>query len=187
MIDACSDTCGKAVERSGRGVPMTPEPAASGSTCGGRPGHLRFRLGADVGARRRVARNRPGRGQHQVLAARPDRRGQLHGPGDRVALAVALHRRGRGQRTDPSPPVHVRTADGGRAGVRQHRARAGGGARRRYRRAGLELRPADLCVPRAAGQHGLAPPRGLLLEGLGERRRTQGRRRSTGRTSPSRA
>ena len=174
-----SDTCREPAN--GReGCSDDPEPAASsGSTRGGgRPRHLRFRPGADVGARRRVACNRPGRGQHQVLAARPDRRGQLHGPGDRVALDLAVHRRGRGQRADPSQPVQVRAADGGRARLRQHRARAGGGPRRRYGRAGVDLRPADLRLSRPAAQHGLAPPRGLLLERFGERRRAHLHRQS---------
>ena len=118
-----------------------------------------------------MARDRAGRGQHQVLAARPDHGGELRRPPDRVALDVAVAGRRRPRRPHSPGAVQGRPADGRRTRLREHRARAGGGARRGDRRDRLDLRPAHLRRPGAAPQHGLAPPRRLVLGGRRERRR----------------
>ena len=121
---------------------------------------------------RRVAQLR---GQHrrpEVLAARPDRRGQLRRSGDRVALAVGRrhgqphharrqrvvgaardHRRLARRRqpeplsagASPAPRRHAGDAAHGRGGaLLQHRALAGGGGRRRDRRDPVGLQPEEL-------------------------------------------
>ena len=117
-----------------------------------------------------VARLRRRSDEHEVLAARPDHAGELHRPGDRLALAVALDRCRKPVREHPAAPVQGHTAHGGRPALRQHGARSGGRARRRHGRARLVLRSPDVRPSRPAGQRRLAAPRRLLLGGRLERR-----------------
>ena len=126
-----------------------------GSRSRGPPRVLRGRALPGRGARpvrrrgRRVAKLRRRRRQHQVLAARPDRRRQLRRSGGRLALAVG--RRGArprwAARAAPAPrhpDVPGDAADGGGRPLHLDGAAPGGGHRRRDRRDDLGARPAGL-------------------------------------------
>ena len=130
-----------------------------------RPAVRACRLGADRRRRpgRRVAPLRRRRGEHALLAARPDRRGQLRG----ARAGVAAQDRQLRSRARVQLPVH---APDGRRGRLHHRGHppGGGRGRRRHRRVPVDAPPRR----GRAGRGGAPPPVGAraLLPGRWRRR-----------------
>ena len=146
---------------------------------GGRRHRLRpLRNAAGGGAvrrrRRRVAQLRRGPRQHEVLAARPDRRRQLRRSAHRVALGVGgRRRRSRGDRLGRRAVVDLRpagdAADDRRGAVPVDRALPGGRGRCRHGGDDLGARPAGLPGREADTRLPLARRR-LLERGRRQRR-----------------